>query len=1005
MDPRRLIGHPIGGDPPPPPPPPPPLPTQQQGPYWYPPSSSSVAPVWERPPLPPATHHLPPPQLWVPPEAHHDPHLLHRQPPMAAHPPLPPHPSVSYHSQSPFQHPYPLSMPPPPPYPSHRPPPPHPHASVYPPPNQAWGNTPWSQQQPWEHQERNNLYPNEEDWAARARAWAAAKSVPDNHHSQSQFTPVGRVEESIYAFHDQYQQAVAPPPTVIQQPSLANSNHRIPHDAGYEVKATNTDHMVSPQRSFSTPSVYEQEVSYSYSSAPGHREALDQNGSSQMPDLPVQEGLHPHSMSSAGNLSVKHPHFDHGGQQTKFSTDTSLKHLDFETRFTSDHDSQLRSGYGQINPANPAGVMDRDVHTTLIQTWNSVPPEATSLQVPLVPSETQFDPSFTFPSPLPVQSVPVFEGIPGSSFRPSTPPITLPFDFVNGTFHHGAATSGDATGSLSLPERPKKAAVPNWLREEIIKNKSVIASTAPTNLNGSFQASEPEDGDKSFGGGEPDNKSIDSNRSTDDDEDGEDDVEAAKSAAINQEIKRVLTEVLLKVTDELFNEIATKVLNEDDLTVEVDEGTAVENQKASPQSVVLVSPSTAKVLVPVKQNGNKVEHGDNSSADSPGGNILGLANYDSDNDDENGNSGMLSTDLLTKDVSLENENGPTDILCPTADHHYAASGEKTEKLNGPNINEEKAPPFAGTSNYHEKLPKEGSKIHEEPISVDRGTPDDFPSGKRHGLLPDENTMCSSSSGNADIANLGEFHGKGSKNTSSTKSHPDKRVDARSSVKETRSASDKTNDENPEPLRIGTEDRAGLKPKLEKRDRLKEKDIEKDQERNVKQRSHKREHDSKGSSKNDNMKDGRSQKDRRGKDKEDDGRKREQTIDQREDRSSHITKDSRRHKSRSSSSPSNRGKNKKNNYSHEHGYISSDEPSDNSNEESCNHTSVAHLQHPQDLEADKLRVLHIASILIAGNPPILLWRGGGGRGPAHRIIKDLPINAEHRYRRLWVFSRG
>lgn len=69
----------------------------------------------------------------------------------------------------------------------------------------------------------------------------------------------------------------------------------------------------------------------------------------------------------------------------------------------------------------------------------------------------QFDPSFTFQSPLPVQSVPVFEGIPGSSFRPSTPPITLPFDFVNGTFHHGAASSGDATGSLSLPERPKKA--------------------------------------------------------------------------------------------------------------------------------------------------------------------------------------------------------------------------------------------------------------------------------------------------------------------------------------------------------------------------------------------------------------------------------------------------------------------------------------------------------------------------------------------------------------------
>ncbi|KAK1381899.1 hypothetical protein POM88_019634 [Heracleum sosnowskyi] len=38
---------------------------------------------------------------------------------------------------------------------------------------------------------------------------------------------------------------------------------------------------------------------------------------------------------------------------------------------------------------------------------------------------------------------------------------------------------------------------------------------------------------------------------------GKDDAEIARTAAINHEIKRVLTEVLLKVTDELFDEIAT----------------------------------------------------------------------------------------------------------------------------------------------------------------------------------------------------------------------------------------------------------------------------------------------------------------------------------------------------------------------------------------------------------------------------------------------------------------
>jgi len=80
----------------------------------------------------------------------------------------------------------------------------------------------------------------------------------------------------------------------------------------------------------------------------------------------------------------------------------------------------------------------------------------------------------------------------------------------------------------------------------------------------------------------------------------QDEIEASRVAAINREIKRVLTEVLLKVylnllshdcicpkdarilvfsvvypfwyhlqvTDDLFDEIATKVLNEDDSSAE-----------------------------------------------------------------------------------------------------------------------------------------------------------------------------------------------------------------------------------------------------------------------------------------------------------------------------------------------------------------------------------------------------------------------------------------------------
>ena len=61
-----------------------------------------------------------------------------------------------------------------------------------------------------------------------------------------------------------------------------------------------------------------------------------------------------------------------------------------------------------------------------------------------------------------------------------------------------------------------------------------------------------------------DSRSIGSAKSIKADEADEDEVEVARMAAINKEIKRVLTEVLPKVTDDLFSEIASKVMNEED---------------------------------------------------------------------------------------------------------------------------------------------------------------------------------------------------------------------------------------------------------------------------------------------------------------------------------------------------------------------------------------------------------------------------------------------------------
>lgn len=69
------------------------------------------------------------------------------------------------------------------------------------------------------------VHNNEEDWAAKARAWAAAKTAMDNQHPQSQFAPVGRPEEHSQ-YHDQYAQVVDPHYPETQQQSLPASSYQ-----------------------------------------------------------------------------------------------------------------------------------------------------------------------------------------------------------------------------------------------------------------------------------------------------------------------------------------------------------------------------------------------------------------------------------------------------------------------------------------------------------------------------------------------------------------------------------------------------------------------------------------------------------------------------------------------------------------------------------------------------------------------------------------------------------
>ncbi|XP_044346246.1 uncharacterized protein [Triticum aestivum] len=65
-----------------------------------------------------------------------------------------------------------------------------------------------------------------------------------------------------------------------------------------------------------------------------------------------------------------------------------------------------------------------------------------------------------------------------------------------------------------------------------------------------------------------------------------DEVEVARMAAINKEIKCVLTEVLLKVNDDLFNEIAAKQMRP--LVSLAQRSLVWENHKSRPQLYLVV---------------------------------------------------------------------------------------------------------------------------------------------------------------------------------------------------------------------------------------------------------------------------------------------------------------------------------------------------------------------------------------------------------------------------------
>ncbi|XVF43919.1 hypothetical protein PTKIN_Ptkin02bG0080000 [Pterospermum kingtungense] len=592
------------------------------------------------PPTPPPQQ---PPSQWGP-------------PPQSDHFAYPPPPPLPY---PPPTHNVSNQFPPPPP------PPPRPYMSPAQIPhtfshvNQEWNNPNLSH-----HQAYNNV----EDWGAKAREWANTRASMWEQPVQSQITPAGRPEEQNH-FHDPYSYAVDSHNMDAQQslltssypqfPVPAASSHRPPTTYptetlsyscgpssyipdGYNVRdgtsALDPNSGFLHQESLPTgSSVNLQEVPSSYSSVSGKENSANQEQSYKSFSLPIssaQETVYhvQPPVPDIGRSVLSERSFIYGGQTADPAAALSDRPLDFAPRFSSDCDPQMQSNSALHESIGTVGGIDPIAAASSINSWTPpVPPGA--VYPPALPPRAQHDP-LSVPSSVSGHAEPSFPRFPGPSFQPTIPSASAPFGLGMGAQLHPATTfPGDMYGAIS--ERPKKGPVPNWLKEEILRNKATIAKSSLEHPKEETQSTEDEAVDKNLAkSDQADIKSIESSRSTEEeDDDDEDYVEAARTAAVNQEIKRVLTEVLLKVTDELFDEIATKVVNEDDSTVEVDHNTVASNHKVSSLSSPIPTPkASARVLVPGKaKEPNTAGARENSS--SPG-NLLGLANYASDDEDE-----------------------------------------------------------------------------------------------------------------------------------------------------------------------------------------------------------------------------------------------------------------------------------------------------------------------------------------------------------------------------------
>ncbi|CAD6259193.1 unnamed protein product [Miscanthus lutarioriparius] len=590
-------------------PPPPPHPSHPSA-HWYPAPPPPYPPAHPGHPYPPQHHHQ-----WGPP-----PDLQHQN-----HPPPPQQQPYVYQPPPP-----PMAMQQQPPPPPGNPWPPHHGAGQHPPPSypppppgQAWTNHSWAQNHGYQG------HGNEEDWATKAKAWVAAKSVTGNHQIQQHAISTSRTEGHHNGYHDQYQQPAGLQTEVtepLHPPVAQSSNDLVPFPMTGQQRETNhlldRGPMVSPAKNFgSFPSTYEQEVSYNYSSAPGNGNNMLQYPNSQAQSFPTTssvQGGFPQAPPSMPVLPLaEQPPFGHEKQPV----DPSDQPLEFNSRKAPD--LAVHINVNSNIPAAPTLASNHDVAAASTHSWAPSATVGFLPRAPVPPQTAQMNPS--------VHVAPLFGAASSSSY---VPPAAFGVGSVTEVF------PTDPNTPFSVAEKSKKRPVPNWLREELLKKKSAPLS-ASAQYSENLNSMEANDAEQTIG--RPD-QSDSKSKSTEDDEDDEDEIEAARMAAINKEIKRVLTEVLLKVTDDLFDEIATKVLNEDD-SAESNEPTGVfgskepglggSRTKTSAKVVLLLSQPMALIIKIVLDD----DDGDDDNADADVKDKIPISNLSS-----KANAGAVNTE-------------------------------------------------------------------------------------------------------------------------------------------------------------------------------------------------------------------------------------------------------------------------------------------------------------------------------------------------------------------------